>query len=129
MPSFDASKGQRVDIVVRGYVDYNAGGYLKITHEPDDVQSGALDIPEWMIVAEPVKAPLWPNGTLLLTDEGGDRSPLLVRYIVDEPGMARGFSVITGGQRRMIGDTFSEKEFLVGRDPKTFTRLRKDGED
>ncbi len=129
MPSYSARPGERVDITVRGYVTYNTGGFLNISDKPlvegePEEGSARLDIPEWMVVAEPVAAPLWPNGALLLVREPGrDRSPMLVQY-VDEDGI-RGFRRITDPEPHL----FTEREFLVGRDPATFERLRREGEE
>ena len=127
MPTYDARPGERIDIVVRGYVTYNAGGYLNIADKPlEDGEpregSARLDIPEWMIVDQPNRAPLYPHDALLLVRLPEPGTAWLYRY-VDEPGF-RGFESIVGNPTRI-----EEREFLSTRDDATIERLYREGEE
>lgn len=79
MPRYSVSPGDHVEITLKGYVVYNAGGFLAITNskkllERFEKGDGAtfdrdkgefyFDIPEYMIASEPAKTHEYPEGTL-----------------------------------------------------------------
>ena len=79
MPRYSSRPGDHVEVTLKGYVVYNAGGFLALTNSEKVLKrtqkgDGAtfdrdkgefyFDIPEYMIVSEPTKTHEYPEGTL-----------------------------------------------------------------
>lgn len=103
MPHYSVSPGDFVEIAIKGYVVYNAGGYIAITNSLDVVerckQSDAtfdrdkgefyFDIPGWMI-ASVEEAHLYPDGTIARITPGPSEVTLVCEYLIGRKFAAHG---------------------------------------
>lgn len=96
MPRYRVSPGDHVEVTLSGIVVYNMGGFMAITNSVEvyerskkrggtqvevtfntDAGEYYFDIPEDMIVKDPVIRPHWPHGTLARI-RPSDGDPIMV---------------------------------------------------
>lgn len=71
MSTYSFERGQRLDVVLRGYFVYSMSGYTRIALEPlsDDKEDmggeNTLEIVDGFFVSEPTEAPSWDENTML----------------------------------------------------------------
>lgn len=95
MPTYSVSPGDYVEIPLKGYVVYNAGGFIAITNSrvvyersKSDTQAVFdrdkgeyyFDIPEHMIVREPERVPEYADFTLARVLVDGRTQPIVLEF-------------------------------------------------